>query len=305
MLPQHKYRMSIRAYINLVEAAQAASTINAVDQQIIDEAPLADFGTFGDLDKEGSMRSDDLRAIKSEKWLTKVKSQFANFPHPLNVYLYNGEGGEVWIGNNKVNARELEHLNKYSGLQTLDTVRGLIGKTPPDAENSITAILIENEGDGRIPLTPWILAHRIGHAIVDAGMGATKDHDIQMNYLNADEIFREILRSTKSRLSAVDEFENHFLDISDRSSEDAKRVAVLIGTMRSARTGNYTNGGEFFIELMAQVMTQGRVIFRMPPTPSDPQYGVKVGERLQRQAEDLTAAINALFAACVGKVVLL
>lgn len=284
----------MRRYITLVES-------------FLDEAPLADFGTFGDLEQEGSFRGDDLRAIRSEKWLTKVQTQFNHLRHPLNVYLYNGEGGNVQIGDATVDARSLEHLNKFSGLQPLSVVQGLIGKLPPDAENSITVILIENEGGGRVPLTPWILAHRIAHAILD-GAGARRenyDEDLDRGLRSARTMFEDIIRKTIERYIDEEPYKKGFVSNSFQNSHNVAQVAKMIGTMRSARTGNLTNGGEFFVELIAQVMTQGKVTFNVPPIPDDPAYAQKLGQRIAFQAEDLTFSIKGLLEECVGKAFLL
>ena len=61
------------------------------------EAPLADFGTFGDTDTEGSLRATDLRMVKTPKWQLRVQNAFKNTPYKFNIYLYNGPQGRVNI----------------------------------------------------------------------------------------------------------------------------------------------------------------------------------------------------------------
>jgi len=62
------------------------------------EAPLADFGAIGDQDVPGSLRADDLRAIRNPKWREKVYRAFQNTPFDFNVYVFNAPEGIAPIG---------------------------------------------------------------------------------------------------------------------------------------------------------------------------------------------------------------
>lgn len=276
---------------------------------VIEEAPLADFETFGDLDKEGSFRGDDLKAVRSEKWLTKVRTQFANFPHPLNVYVYNGEGGMVSIGSREIDARNFAMLRgELAGVQPPSRVQRILGKLPPNIETSITAILVENEGSERLPLTPWILAHRICHAVMEGGTArsqALRSPDLALAHTILIDDFNEAMRRVRTYLGAVDEFADLTLGMGGLTSEGVKDIARLVGTMRSARTGNLANGGEFLVEMMAQVMIQGRVTLKAPPFNDRDGYAPALQRRLDKVASQLTHTIEGMFGDCVGKIVLL
>ena len=69
----------------------------------------------------------------------------------------------------KLEVRNLDNLKKYVGVNPISLVARLIGKEPPEASKSITIVMVENESTNRISMTPWILAHRVGHAVIYAG----------------------------------------------------------------------------------------------------------------------------------------
>lgn len=258
----------MRDLINLMESA-------------LNEAPLADFETFGDLDAEGSFRKDDLKAVRSEKWLTKVNAQFKNFPFPLNVYVYNGEGGMVKVRGKNVAARELEQTLRHAGLVSPADAQSLIGKVPPDFATSINAILIENEGAERVPLTPWILGHRICHALLIPAEAAADnpnripDPKVQQAGEALFRLYNHFLRGIESGLSKDPEFDRRVKDTPDGRLYDItvhNMIAQRIGTMRSARTGKLANTGEFLVELMVQVMIQGKVKLQRPDLPGGERH---------------------------------
>jgi hypothetical protein len=121
----------------------------------INEAPLADFGTYGDLDTEGSFRSGDLKAMQNPKWIEKVDNYLKKCPRDINLYLVNKAGN-----------RDFLLISERTGVQPIQVVEQIIGKKVPNSEQSITVVLMHNEGAERIALTPWIVAHRIAHALL-------------------------------------------------------------------------------------------------------------------------------------------
>jgi len=42
-------------------------------------------------------------------------------------------------------------------------------------EDAITVVFVGNKGDAKRMLTPWVMAHRFGHAIVAGGRGSSGD----------------------------------------------------------------------------------------------------------------------------------
>src|SRR5580765_6403646 len=92
------------------------------------EAPLADFGAVGDPETPGSLRADDLRAIRNPKWREKVYRAFQKTPYDFNVYVYNGPEGIAPVGRgygfvgDPIKVNDLKNIGKYVGIQPLRVI---------------------------------------------------------------------------------------------------------------------------------------------------------------------------------------
>ena len=236
----------------------------------INEAPLADFGAYGDMSTPGSLRADDLKAINNPKWLEKVRSSLAKLPYNLNIYMVNAKDGIVTFDDNgiegysKFDVRDLGNIQKYVGVHNSRMALRLTGQIPKDFKSSITVIMVENEGTGRIPLTPWMMSHRVAHAMLYAGYYSTSLDSDSRNQVAVNKFTRamtDFMRGVESR----------FLN-SEFHREAARRldpeigilIARMTGTMKSAKTGNLTASGEFQPELIAQYIIQGSVTLHAP-----------------------------------------
>lgn len=245
----------------------------------INEAPLADFGAYGDLDREGSFRSDDLRAIRNPKWLEKVRSGLSRSNYLYNIYLFNGEDGYVTFDENGVegysraNVRDLSTLNRWAGVYPISKLKQITGRDPPsNYYDCINLLLTENEGAERMPLTPWMLAHRMSHAILYAGTDRTANKDQELS-VKVNEFYRlmtNFVSGVSSKLSMSD-YHSEAINAArqlDREKDTAmnqiKMFAPLISKFRSGETGNFASAGEFYVELMTQYVIQGKISFKRP-----------------------------------------
>lgn len=237
------------------------------------EAPLADFGSFGDPDTAGSLRADDLRALRNPKWHEKVYRLFSKTPYDFNLYVYNAPDAMAAIGRNQdepIKVNDLANLTKYVGIQPLQVIARLIGRVPPNAENSITVLLVENEGDARVALTPWILAHRVVHAIfyaaqTDPVRGMQRGQDLKISVA-----VQKIFGAFNTMFNEIEKFLDRSMHHGSktrglRNSKDrVNEFAKLIATFRSGRMGNLNNTGEFVAEIVTQYLAQGKVSFQRP-----------------------------------------
>lgn len=223
----------------------------------INEAPLADFGTYGDLDKEGSFRSGDLRAMKNPKWVEKVERYLKKSPQNINLYLVNGD----------IKNRDYEERQKYGGVQSLSYVERLIGKKVPDAIDSITVVLMNNEGDERVGLTPWIVAHRIAHALLAPGASQT---EIQRYVTSFVQTCNEFLGTMSSFLNRTqfgggdNSGKDAFKRMSDMGIKGQVQLVGKVCKFKSAEAGHIERPGELFVELFTQYLVQGKVTFKRP-----------------------------------------
>lgn len=270
------------------------------------EAPLADFDAVGDLDTEGTFRPDDLRAIRNPAWREKVKNAFKQTPYTFNVYVYNGLNGSAPVGQHgsDVDTRDLQKIAAFAGVHPISVVGRLIGKTPPDAATSITVVLVENEGSERLPLTPWILAHRIGHAIFYAGQADESnphgDRGMREKIRMLFRLFNGMINELRDRLERSPNFGH--LDYVP-SNQAIYSTASVIGKMRSARLRKLASPPEFLVELFAQYLIHGAVSFNHPDldgkgfSPIDPAEGIIPADvrglaRMANDADDFADSLK-------------
>ena len=233
--------------------------------EILREAPLADFDMIGDPDTEGSFRPDDLKKFRNPVWRDKIANAFRKTPYKFNIYMLNGEGGRVSLKGSDIEVRDLNNLSKYVGINPMSVVSRLIGKEPPDTEDSITVLMVENEGTNRVGLTPWMLAHRTAHALIYAGQEADKSSS--QGYFRSQTIqsFYGTMNSLINETARYLEKSQYYQYFDwDSASSSAANVAKAIGKMRSAKTGNLTNISEFYVEIIAQYLVSGKVSFERP-----------------------------------------
>ena len=276
-------------------------------RDILYEAPLADFDMIGDPDTEGSFRTDDLKKFRNPQWREKIVRAFQRTPYKFNIYMMNGAEGRVAVGDqNPVEVRNLSNLERYVGIQPMALVTSLIGKVPPDTADSITILMVENEGTNRISLTPWMLAHRVGHALIYAGQAERSDGGLSADLARFQTV-RGFFSTMNTMLNAAGDMLEGSLKYDDlkweKKAERAFRVAKMIGKMRSARTGNLASIGEFFIETIAQYLTTGAVSFNHPDI--DDAISSQFEQLLDRFQQAVTQKIEAVLQMCVGKAVVL
>ena len=262
-------------------------------KEIVNEAPLADFGAYGDLSKEGSFRSDDLRAIQNPKWVDKVRAGLSHVDVPINLYFYNSADRKVTFdengveGHSIIDVRDLSFLSRYVGLHSLSVLHRIIGKYPPNGGSSFNVLMVENEGGARLPLTPWIMAHRVGHALLEAGDERTVNKTEGMQRLTK-EIYR-IHRNMMSNIGAMlQSSPNHKEKIRASSAyqADERYLISQIGKMKSAKNDNLTQSEEFIPEMVAQYLMTGKVSFNRIDY-DDKGRGKKPPPRLDPKEEDL------------------
>jgi len=241
----------------------------------ITEAPLADFGAYGDLDTEGSMRSSDLKAVRNPKWVKKVHTAFSKTPYDFNLYLLNAPDGVMSFDGKYYHTRSYDDVRKYHGLISLKNIEKFVGFVPPNSEQSITVLIASNEGDERLALTPWILAHRVAHAIMyaDRSQEHMKSTDLTMVLNNLTVMATSTFSSLRYRMERLNP------DLMQGPKDYMVNIAHMIGKFKSARDGTIRDSGEFLVECFTQYITQGAVSFirfdvpnspRVPPTTPDP-----------------------------------
>jgi len=254
----------------------------------VDEAPLGDYqliGNWGDKEKSHGFRhAADRKMLQNPTAVRLTQQKFGRTEHTLNFYFVNHPSATK---------------HSEAGMMEPDAIAKAMPKVWPevaaraqeaDHANAINVLFVGNTGFQRMNMTPWIMAHRIGHAIQATGRMAR--HSNWKDYEeDSAQFFSEIL--------------NNVYDMPIRPQaifmgrENDKIMAKFfegIGGMRSARKGKL--GGrpyEFLYEMFAQYVTQGQLKFRELPkcfgVRNGPQYCIR-GKDAQDAANMWTRSLN-------------
>lgn len=196
------------------------------------EAPITDFQILDQTDKPVASFDDrDTKLLRTNRVPYRFIKAFEKTPHNFQVMIVRNSNqrhdGDITDTLGVIDAGIHDHYDHF-GLD----VRGESG--------TIRVILLGNiSPTDKIPITPWILAHKIGHSFQD--VGSTVD------YPNISNIVKRIDTLT-GNTSPYEMFEPH------------PRILDQM-TVRSARSGRLVVS-EVFPELVAQYLITGRVTLR-------------------------------------------
>ena len=211
----------------------------------IAEAPVTDYQTLGDFNKPGSFTTTkyDPAIVKSPKAQQKVYNFFEKSPYNFRLYPLNIPGAGKFMETGRV---KLDWLEK-----NLPQAAEIVKKNPPNDE--IIVFYTNNVGANKVPFTPWIMAHRMGHAFRPN------------NYAWGQ--FAEYW--TDQMIQLLDGYYGaHVFRM-----EDPRYIALqnALGTMKSARDRKLSRPYEFLYELLAQYINTGEIKFN--PLPKVLGYG--------------------------------
>jgi GNAT superfamily N-acetyltransferase len=233
-----------------------------VAEDTVDEMALASYKTLGDFSKPGSFRGVDKRLVPHPKSELKAAKFFEQTPYDFRLFFANKPG--------------LGQYQEY-GPMTPDQIVKVFGeedakKILDNHDDAITVVYVSNRGDAKVMMTPWIMAHRFGHAIQ---AGARRDK------WSAWQETEKLFFSTVNRL--LDEYYGKVGSVFDFRKADQPNYNLTpeynalfnaIGTQRSSRTGQIRRPYEFMYELFAQYLGTGTITLN--PLPTNLGYGRKV-----------------------------
>lgn len=259
-------------------------------QTRVDEAPLGDYqtvGNWGDREKANSFaQKADRQIIQHPATVRRAQKMFGRTEHILNLYFVNLPGlrklSETGVVEPEFIAQAMPQAWEEISAR---------GKDGVDHENGINMIFVSNTGFQRMNMTPWIMAHRIGHAI--QATGRMQKHSNWKDYEeDASRFFSDILDNVYDLSIPPNEI------FMGRGKTDKLMAKFFegIGGMRSARKGKL--GGrpyEFLYEMFAQYITQGQLKFQELPKcfgmRNGPQYCIR-GEDAQDAANMWSRSLN-------------
>lgn len=221
--------------------------------EIISEMPMNSIRFHGNMDREGTFRPDDVKKFNNPKWNERVLSIFKNSPYDINLHILNGKEDKSIDFKTDHFISNLKRKD-VKGVHVAAWVDKIIGYRPKDYENALNVLMIFNEGDDRVGLTPWIVAHRIGHIFLD------DDTKKSIHALNIQDAFENFIRIMTRSLDL------YHLDHSTISkSELMDEIAYRTMTFKSARNRNLSRAGEALIEMFAQFLIKGELVLKKIP----------------------------------------
>ena len=131
------------------------------ESDITNESPIDTYKPIGDFSKGASFRDKVDRAlVTNPAAIQKVKNFFKNTDVNFDLYFLNLKNISQFREKRQV-PEEFVYAAPPNGLG-VDTNDLTDGKINSD---NITVFFTGNFGTEKIPLTPWIIAHRIGHVM--------------------------------------------------------------------------------------------------------------------------------------------
>ncbi len=192
------------------------------------EAPISVYNTNVEVEPFGktSFHDDDRKLIHSEKAQNKVHRIWETSVVDVHMYL--------------VDVKRTPDKAFYD-------IQAGTAKYPPNINatpGAITVVFSNNEGADRVPLTGWMIAHRLLHAI------ASDDRS---------EVNTFIRKLVDQQSGIMFDLKNYNSNIMDWT------LACAMGTSRAARNWNLTTATELLPEAFAQYILKGKVTLRELP----------------------------------------
>lgn len=218
-------------------------------REVLSEAPVDVYQTIGDFDKSASFSDKrDRELVKHPVAIQKVRDFFKNTSVDFDFYFVNLSGRRKFLETGKVKPEFVfEPYPKGLGIKPEQLKDGRIDS------NKITVFFVGNTAAEKVPMTSWTIAHRFGHVL-------RREYAFNVYSEWLDSQFDELLK-----LYNITKDSGSFVQTNSFMKPKAK-LFNQIGTMKSARDGKIDRYFEFYYELFAQYLKDGKVTFnRLTP----------------------------------------
>ena len=225
--------------------------------EIISEAPLKDYQPLGDFNKPGPFRGPDKKLVPHPVNRLKTQEFLSKSPYNFRLFFSNNSGDGRFSDHGVMDPETVEIV-----FWVNDAAQDIL----KDHEDAITIVYVGNSGDSKVPLTPWIMAHRFGHAI-QAG------HRMNRKQGGAWPDAENYFFSTVNRLldRAYGKPGKPGGNLKRELTPEYNALFNAIGTQRSSRMGKIRRPYEFLYELFAQYIKDGKITLN--PLPTNLGYG--------------------------------
>ena len=226
------------------------------------EMALQQFTPMGDFNKPGPFKGVDKRLVPHPTNQLKTAKFFEQTPYDFRLFFSNIPGTGKYSETGPVNAQQLQQM--FGDEMANQIIDG--------SEDAITVVFVGNSGDSKVMMTPWIMAHRFGHAIQAGGRrnsGWSAWGEAEKHFFSSVNIMLEEYygKQSSSRMGVTPASMRFDL------TPEYNALFNAIGTQRSSRSGQIKRPYEFLYEIFAQYLGTGQVTFN--PLPSNLGYGRK------------------------------
>ena len=232
-------------------------------KEFTNESPLIDYQPIGDFSKPGPFRNPvDKKLATHPTNILKAYKFFENTPYNFRFFVSNISGTGKHKEEGPVSSNTIRQAFPDHADQILN-----------GHEDAITVVYVGNSGDARVMFTPWIMAHRLGHAI-QAGLrdGYNQNNRRHHPWQQGEGYFFNSVNTILEKNYGKGTTREYTRSSVRRDmTPEYNALFNAIGTQHSSRTNQIRRPYEFMYEMFAQYLQTGEV--RLNPLPTNLTYG--------------------------------
>lgn len=242
------------------------------------EAPISDYSYTEKNDAGMSFTPPEQKILSSEKGKQRFIKAFERTPFDFRVMFWNTNIFDATTERDNNNAQDFVDTlkagiySKYNGVKGSDGIITVIILGNLSPEFSFTA-------SKRIPMTPWILAHKIGHGL--------QDH---ASRISSGKLFHRVKKINEMLIDMAAELEAELVPTPD-SNHDAYRWSKHFGitfqypetitkTLTIRSQAAMADHFEIFPELIAQYLITGKITLNASQYPILQDYEKRLNENI-------------------------
>lgn len=272
-------------------------------ESVIDEMALTTYRPIGNFEKPGPFRGVDKKLVPHPKNELKAFKFFEKTPYDFRLFFSNISGTGKYSEYGPMSPVEIKKIFGDYAPEIIDS---------SEESDTITVVFVGNSGDRKVMMTPWLMAHRFGHA-VQAGVRSNRGGFSA--WPNAEQHFFSSVNSVLKDYygTPIDAKYKSNLAMGPSATYAYNALFNAIGTQRSSRTNQIRRPYEFMYELFAQYLGTGRITLN--PFPEKIVYNRQylymkseyrnMEERTQAAetlAWDMEIMFDDVLSSCVGKI---
>jgi hypothetical protein len=233
---------------------------------LLGEMPITNWQMQGDWGRQAKRQYGfnkvDAGILGNPKGVAKIQQKWSNTKQNYEFYFIRD-----------AKASKFQQVGKV----TPEWVQQNIGLQIEPNEDAITILFTNNRGAEKIPMTAWMIAHRMGHVL----FGNDNFNEHFWNEVLKD--MSEILKDVYGINAGYARYGKYGSSGSIDNRQAMTGLFYQIGTMNSADRRKLTTPYEFIFELFAQYLITGRIKFK----PLQPQFILKARMAWGRPAHDM------------------